>query len=38
MPAGPGVGRAFEAAIIATAIAVGVGIAMNMYVRFGGVL
>lgn len=33
-----GVGRAFEAAIIATAIAVGVGIAMNMYVRFGGVL
>ena len=33
-----GVGRAFEAAIIATAIAVGVGIAMNMYVRYGGVL
>jgi len=33
-----GVGRAIEAGIIATAIAVGVGIAMNMYVRFGGVL
>ncbi|MDY2882818.1 MAG: threonine/serine exporter family protein [Romboutsia timonensis] len=33
-----GVGRAIDAGIIATAIAVGVGIAMNIYVRFGGVL
>lgn len=33
-----GVGRVIEAAIIATAIAVGVGVAMNLYVRFGGVL
>lgn len=33
-----GVGRAIEAGIIATAIAVGVGVAMNIYVRFGGVL
>lgn len=33
-----GVGRAIEAGIIATAIAVGVGIAMNIFVRFGGVL
>lgn len=33
-----GVGRAIDAAIIATAIAVGVGVAMNIYVRFGGVL
>lgn len=33
-----GVGRAIEAGIIATGIAVGVGIAMNLYVKWGGLL
>ena len=33
-----GVGRAIDAGIIATAIAVGVGISMNSYVKWGGLL
>lgn len=33
-----GVGRAIDAGIIATAIAVGVGISMNAYVKWGGLL
>lgn len=33
-----GVGRAIDAGIIATAIAVGVGMSMNVYVKWGGLL
>lgn len=33
-----GVGRAIDAGIIATAIAVGIGISMNAYVKWGGLL
>ena len=33
-----GVGRVIDAGIIATAIAVGVGISMNAYVKWGGLL
>lgn len=33
-----GVGRAIDAGIIATGIAVGVGTAMNMYIKWGGLL
>lgn len=33
-----GVGRAIDAGIIATGIAVGVGMAMNLYVKWGGLL
>ncbi len=33
-----GVGRVIDAGIIATAIAVGIGVAMNAYVRWGGLL
>ena len=33
-----GVGRAIDAGVIATAIAVGVGMSMNIYVKWGGLL